>query len=87
MASFTPRPFHPRGNRPRYPLNRMLLEPQGQSRSAVSEPKHADKGADVTFPLGSVVIILLLLLTAIESSLGGSSPYTSADKTNNNKYT
>jgi len=30
---------------------------------------------------------LLLLLTAVELSLGGSSPYTSADKTNKNKYT
>jgi hypothetical protein len=30
---------------------------------------------------------LLLLLTAIELSLGGSSPYTSTDKTNKNKYT
>jgi hypothetical protein len=27
------------------------------------------------------------LLTAIELSLGGSSPYTSTDKTNKNKYT
>ena len=32
-------------------------------------------------------ILLLLLLTAIELSLGGSSPYTSTDKTNKNKYT
>jgi hypothetical protein len=31
--------------------------------------------------------LLLLLLTAIELSLGGSSPYTSTDKTNKNKYT
>jgi hypothetical protein len=31
-------------------------------------------------------LLLLLLLTAIELSLGGSSPYTSTDKTNN-KYT
>jgi len=30
---------------------------------------------------------LLLLLTAIELSLGDSSPYTSTVKTNNNKYT
>jgi len=32
-------------------------------------------------------VLLLLLLTAIELSLGGSSPYTSTDKTNKNKYT
>jgi hypothetical protein len=31
------------------------------------------------------LLLLLLLLTAIELSLGGSSPYTSTDKTNN-KY-
>ena len=33
------------------------------------------------------VLLLLLLLTAIEFSLGGSSSYTSTDKTNKNKYT
>jgi len=33
------------------------------------------------------ILLLLLLLTAIESSLGGSNPYTSTDKTNKNKYT
>ena len=32
-------------------------------------------------------IILLILLTAIEFSLGGSSPNTSIQKTNKNKYT
>jgi hypothetical protein len=32
-------------------------------------------------------LLLLLLLTAIELSLDGSNPYTSADKTNKNKYT
>jgi len=31
-----------------------------------------------------LLLLLLLLLTAIELSLGGSSPYTSTDKTNNN---
>ena len=34
-----------------------------------------------------IIITLLLLLTAIEFSLGGSSPYNSTDKTNKNKYT
>jgi hypothetical protein len=34
-----------------------------------------------------LLLLLLLLLTAIELSLGGSSPYTSAYKTNKNKYT
>jgi len=35
----------------------------------------------------SLLLLLLLLLTAIELSLGGSSPHTSTDKTNKNKYT
>jgi hypothetical protein len=34
-----------------------------------------------------LLLLLLLLLTAIELPLGGSSPYTSTHKTNNNKYT
>jgi hypothetical protein len=34
-----------------------------------------------------LLLLLLLLLTAIESSLGGSSTYTSTDKTNKKKYT
>jgi hypothetical protein len=34
-----------------------------------------------------LLLLLLLLLTAIELSLGSSSPYTSTDKTNKNKYT
>jgi hypothetical protein len=34
-----------------------------------------------------LLLLLLLLFTAIELSLGGSSPYTSTDKTNTNKYT
>jgi len=29
----------------------------------------------------------IIIITAIQLSLGGSSPYTSTDKTNNNKYT
>jgi len=35
----------------------------------------------------TIIIIILLLLTAIDLSLGGSSPYTSTDKTNRDKYT
>ena len=34
-----------------------------------------------------LLLLLLLPLTANELSLGGSSPYTSTDKTNKNKYT
>jgi len=33
------------------------------------------------------IIIIIIIIIAIELSLGGSSPYTSTDKTNKNKYT
>jgi hypothetical protein len=33
-----------------------------------------------------IIIIIIIIITAIELSLGGSSPYTSTDKTNKNKY-
>ena len=35
----------------------------------------------------SADILFITTTTTIEFSLGGSSPYTSTDKTNNNKYT
>jgi flagellar basal body-associated protein FliL len=34
-----------------------------------------------------IIIIIIIIITAIVLSLGGSSPYTSRDKTNKNKYT
>jgi hypothetical protein len=34
-----------------------------------------------------LLLLLLLLLTAIELSLGGSSPYTSTNRADKNKYT
>jgi F0F1-type ATP synthase assembly protein I len=34
-----------------------------------------------------LLLLLLLLLTAIELSVGGSSPYVNTDKANENKYT
>jgi len=34
-----------------------------------------------------IIIIIIIIITAIEFSLGGSSPYTGTDKTNKNKYT
>ena len=34
-----------------------------------------------------LLLLLLLLCTAIQLSLGGSSPYTSTDRTDNKKYT
>jgi len=33
-----------------------------------------------------IIIIIIIIITAVELSLGSSSPYTSTDKTNN-KYT
>ena len=44
-------------------------------------------GNSVLLHISLLLLLLLLLLTAIELSLGGSSPYTSTDKTNKNKYT
>jgi hypothetical protein len=35
----------------------------------------------------SHIIIIIIIIIAIDFSLGGSSPYTSTDKTNENKYT
>ena len=34
-----------------------------------------------------IIIIIIIIITAFEFSLDGSSPYTSTDKTNENKYT
>jgi hypothetical protein len=45
------------------------------------------KALPLAAPTNWCTNLLLLLLTAIELSLGGSSPYTSIDKTNKNKYT
>ena len=38
-------------------------------------------------PLLLLLLLLAVVLTAVELSLGGSSPYTTTDKTNKNKYT
>ena len=38
-------------------------------------------------PLLLLLLLMLLLLTAMEFSLCGSSPYTSTNKTNKDKYT
>jgi hypothetical protein len=43
--------------------------------------------ADEHFAAVTRTLFLLLLFTGIELSLCGSSPYTSTDKTNKNKYT
>ena len=34
-----------------------------------------------------IIIIVIIIIIAVEVSLVGSSPYTSTDKTNKNKYT
>ena len=44
-------------------------------------------GSMQELPLGGLLLLLLLLLTAAVLSPGGSSPYTSTDKTNKNKFT
>jgi len=41
---------------------------------------------EVTNIIIIIIITVIYLLTVIEFSLGGSSPYTSTDKTNKNKY-
>jgi hypothetical protein len=42
---------------------------------------------ETTNAYNCIIIIIIIIITAIELSLGGSSPYTSTDKTNKNKYT
>jgi peptidoglycan hydrolase CwlO-like protein len=44
-----------------------------------------DRGLKRTLPF--IIIIIIIIITAIELLLGGSSPYTSTDITNKNKYT
>ena len=44
-----------------------------------------DSDFGINFDL--LLLLLLLLFTATDLSLGGSSPYTSTDKTDKNKYT
>ena len=34
-----------------------------------------------------IIIIIIIIFTGRELSLGGSSPYTNTERTNNNKYT
>jgi len=34
-----------------------------------------------------IIIIIIIIITAIKLLLGGSSPYSSTEKTNKNKYT
>jgi hypothetical protein len=49
------------------------------------QSKHTNKNIyEVTSVI--YVLLLLLLLTALELSLGGSSPYTSTDKRNNTEH-
>ena len=33
-----------------------------------------------------IVVVVVVVVTAVELSLGGSSPYTTTDKTNKNKH-
>jgi hypothetical protein len=51
-------------------------------------PPTLDRGPERNVPdiRQDILLLLLLLLTKIELSLGGSSPYTSSDKTSKNRY-
>jgi hypothetical protein len=42
---------------------------------------------DILPSLIIIIIIIIIIITAIEFSLSGSSPYSSADKANKNMYT
>jgi len=53
----------------------------------LSDPLNIVEFSPLGYSLFHLNLLLLLLLTAIELSFGGSSPYTSTDKTNKNKYT
>jgi hypothetical protein len=46
--------------------------------------KREDESSVVTV---AIIIIIIIIIITIDFSLGGSSPYTSTDKTNKNKYT
>jgi hypothetical protein len=45
------------------------------------------RGKSSRYQLIIIIIIITHLLTAIDFTLGGTSPYTSTDKTSKNKYT
>ena len=53
---------------------------QGRNLLCITKTQHIKRE-------GGGVIIIIIIITAIEFSLGGSSPYISTDKTNKNKYT
>ena len=56
-------------------------------RERISEYSLTKRRGRAIFIIIVVIIIITHLLTAIKSSLDGSSPYTSTDKINENKYT
>jgi hypothetical protein len=52
--------------------------------SLVTDHCHQVRGLAID---DQIIIIIIIIITAIEFLLGGSSPYTSTDKTNKSKYT
>ena len=58
--------------------------PHREHSGSITKTDHSDISRTLMLLL---LLLLLLLLTALELSLGSSSPYTSTDKTNKNKYT
>ena len=78
--------YIPRKRSP-YPVGRKISVTHSRSGRSQKFCRRSNPNSwSVQFVL-LLLLLLLLLLTAIELSLGGSSPYTSTDKTNKNKYT
>jgi len=75
------------------------LSPVGISPQLLGTPKYISlpsTGNQLTVPLSNIslhhyfvmhIIIIIIIIITIELSLGGTSPYTSTDKKNKNKYT
>ena len=64
-------------------LNRVIFE-FGTAIVRMSISSTAVRKSD--FPHLLIIIIIIIIITAIEFSLGGSSPYTSTESTNKNKH-
>jgi hypothetical protein len=52
-----------------------------------SSPNIPNSTSTVLLSFIIIIIIIIIIITEIELSLGGSSPYTSTNKTNKNKHT
>jgi len=54
---------------------------------SMASPKFSVSVRWSTLCVPIIIIIIIIIITAIKLSLCASSPYTSTDKTNKNKYT